>query len=147
MTNHQFFKQVCDLLARVHVNVLGCQLTFALHRDKCDPRPEARIYIQVVYEPSSTTCGKGTSWRGRKWYLSEHMLMDEVVKTAYLAIRTAVEHEVMEGFLISGHRVFDPHTPYDVLMDAGMREVKREDGAPEPVLAMEDRGELDNDMS
>lgn len=121
------FDRVHWLLSMITPSVLGVPLKLFALRDAIDPRPDARVYLQIEYQaPEPHGGGEVKSWRGRKWYLSEYMTDDEVVKTAYLAVRTAVEHEVMEGFLLDGQRVFNPHTPYHVLMDVAVVEVVRE---------------------
>lgn len=32
-------------------------------------------------------------------------------RTAWLAVRLIVEHELMEHFTVAGRRLFDPHSP------------------------------------
>ena len=54
------------------------------------------------------------------------MLEDEVVKTAYLAFKLAVEHEVMEGFTVDGKILFNPHISYSALLAISDCEVKRD---------------------
>jgi hypothetical protein len=51
-------------------------------------------------------------WRGRKWFLSEHMTDGEVVQTALMACLAASEHEIREQFKYRGVSIFDPH--YDI---------------------------------
>jgi hypothetical protein len=63
----------------------------------------------------STRCnrtGEPIKWKGRRWPLSYHMTEGEVVQTAWLAIKQAVEHELREVFLYEGLSIFDPH--YDI---------------------------------
>lgn len=58
-------------------------------------------------------------WRGRKWLLSVHMTVSEVVRTAYKAIQAAEEHEMAENFRYKGVALFDPHRNVDLLVKAG----------------------------
>lgn len=53
--------------------------------------------------------GADLSWRGRKWDLSPHMCVSEVIRTAYKAIQAAEEHEMNECFRYQNIAVFDPH--------------------------------------
>lgn len=73
------------------------------------PSPTLRV---VDYGGTDNVTGKPTSWRGRKWLLSEHMTDGEVVQTIFLATRVAIEHEMREQFLFMGQAIFDPH--YDI---------------------------------
>lgn len=45
----------------------------------------------------------------RKWMLSEHMTPTEIVRTCYLAVRQAEEHEMQENFKFMGRDIFNPH--------------------------------------
>lgn len=48
----------------------------------------------------------------RKWWLSPHMCENEIVRTAYKAVKTAIEHEMDEQFTFKKQRIFDPHMDY-----------------------------------
>lgn len=71
-------------------------------------------YILRVGDPHGVdnVTGAAMPWRGRHWLLSTHMTDGEIVQTAFLAIMTAVEHEMRETFLYEGQAIFDPH--YDI---------------------------------
>lgn len=85
----------------------------------------ARVYIQLYYYALCTKSGKERAYKGRKWYLSEHMTDDEVIKTCYAAFETAVKHEIMEGFKVDGIVVFNPHVNYEELLKISHREITR----------------------
>ncbi len=85
-----------------------------------------RFFIQVTYKAKCNKTGKMQEWHGRKWYLSDHMTNDEVVKTAYAAFKATVEHEIMEGFKINGVVLFNPHVNYLSLIKISNQEVSRE---------------------
>lgn len=53
---------------------------------------------------------------GRKWRLSKHMTDSEIVQTAFLAVRTAQEHELREQFKYKGYAIFNPHFDLDHLV-------------------------------
>ena len=137
MTNQSLIKAQ-NLVDELTAEVLGQQLYFALQRDKKQPAGEGRLYIQCYYTTPCTVTGKDAEWRGRKWYLSDHMSDDEIVKTCYAAFKAAVEHEVMEGFKFAGERVFNPHTPFLTLMVASRHQRFRD--SPIPCAAC-DRGD------
>lgn len=102
-----------------------------IERDNKD-KESGRIFMQVVYTAPNIKNPLGSmyynyeEWHGRKFYLSDHMTVDEIVKTAYLAFKLAVEHEVMEGFTHQGVVVFNPHAHFEALKIASAAEVKRE---------------------
>mgnify|MGYP006951087584 CR=1 FL=1 len=116
-------KKIYELLARCRFNLFG--LSFYI-RAFNDQKGGDRVYIQVSYIDKCRISGKEETWSGRKWYLSEHMADDEIVKTAYAACKTAVEHEIMEGFKVDGKVVFNPHVSFEALLSITDQEVKRE---------------------
>lgn len=48
---------------------------------------------------------------GRDYYLPFGATVGAVVKTAFLAAKVALEHELLEAFHVGGVRPFDPHAP------------------------------------
>lgn len=97
-----------------------------IERDNKNP-DDGRIFMQVVYTAPCVKSGELKEWHGRKFYLSDHMTQDEIVKTAYLAFKLAVEHEIMEGFSMAGRILFNPHVDYIELLYISPREVAREE--------------------
>ena len=87
----------------------------------------SRIFMQVAYSSPCTKTGNMENWSGRKWYLSEFMTDDEIVKTAWCAFEAAVKHEVMEGFKVDGIILFNPHVDFESLLSISANEVKRLD--------------------
>lgn len=116
-------QQVKDLLSRVEMNLLGHQ--FYLRVDHDQKNPGGRVFLQVYYEAICTRTGKEEQWSGRKFYLSEHMLPDEVIKTAWVAFEAAVKHEVMEGFTVDDKILFNPHVNFEELLKISHKEVQR----------------------
>lgn len=56
-------------------------------------------------------------WSGRKWMLSPHMVLSEIVSTAYAAYERAEIHETKEAFRYKGAAVMGPHQHMDELAD------------------------------
>ncbi len=56
-------------------------------------------------------------WTGRKWMLSPHMVLSEIVSTAYAAYERAELHEIKEAFRYKGAAVMGPHQHMDELAD------------------------------
>lgn len=122
--NEQQLQTIRDLVALITADVMGHSVSFHVARDVKQPE-DGRIFIQCSYEAKCTVTNKMKTWKGRKWYLSDHMTQDEVVKTAYAAFKATVEHEVMEGFLFEGRRVFNPHVSFRALLAVSGQEVYR----------------------
>jgi len=115
-------EEIWKLMKRIKVEVLGITFVIKVYRE------DARIYLQLFYFAPDTKTGGTDMWKSRKWILSEHMIADEVIKTAYAAVKMAVEHEVMEGFKVDGTTLFNPHTNFEEILKISHKEVKR-DGA------------------
>lgn len=64
-------------------------------------------FLQLVVPASDTY--NNQEWKSRKWYISPHMVKSEVVQTAFLAVKTAEEHEMREQFRYLGEAIFGPH--------------------------------------
>lgn len=106
------------------MNVFGTEFMLRVERDNLDP-VNGRVFLQVTYDAPCTKTGEVKEWHGRKWYLSEHMTDDEIVKTAWCALEAAVKHETMEGFKVDGIILFNPHVNYSVLLTVSGYEVQR----------------------
>lgn len=120
----QNINRVQTLLSQIETSVLGVPFEIIVRPDQT--YDAGRLFLQVAYTAPCTKTNKPTDYKGRKWYLSSHMTDDEIVKTAYAAVKTAVEHEVMEGFRIGGSPLFNPHTPYTTLMQvAGVEQYRK----------------------
>lgn len=118
-------EQVKKLCESIKMTCLGNE-SFELRVERDNEQPvDGRIFIQVRYNAPCAKAGSWQNWSGRKWYLSKHMTQDEIVKTAFAAFKTAVEHEVMEGFMVGGKILFNPHVDFTELLSISHREVKR----------------------
>lgn len=86
-----------------------------------------RPYLQVYgHGPDPSKGMEDAEWSSRKWWLSPHMCKNEIIRTAYMAVRGAVMHEMDEMFLYRGQQVFSPHINYDIVADM-MAEVNCKD--------------------
>lgn len=65
--------------------------------------------IQASFRRPDTNTGEVAEGMGREWYIRRGASLSAVVKTAWLAITTNIDHETLEGFRFSGARVFGPH--------------------------------------
>ena len=125
-------ERVLQILARITADCLLTDFKFLCKYDDkftlsghVPSDTYGRIYIQVEYRTMCQKSMKLETWKGRKYYLSEYMTDDEVVKTAYVAFKTAVEHEVMEGFRVDNIPLFNPHVNFEELLKISHKEVKR----------------------
>jgi hypothetical protein len=125
-TRSMTLEQVIVLCDKIEMSCLGNK-SFSLRVEKDVKRPDdGRVFIQVIYRAPCVKTGEDKVWTGRKFYLSDHMTQDEVVKTAYLAFELAVKHEIMEGFLVGGKTLFNPHVDFTELLAISQREVTRD---------------------
>lgn len=45
----------------------------------------------------------------RKWYVSPHSCDAEVIRTCFIAVKQAEEHELCERFRFKGKQIYNPH--------------------------------------
>lgn len=76
-----------------------------------------RLYMQVE-DPNGVdnVTNEPLPWAGRKWFLSQHMCVSEIVRTCYKAVQTAAMHELDEKFKYRGVAIYDPHRNVDLLV-------------------------------
>lgn len=116
-------QRVKALVSRITVGLLGNNtFKFVVEQDK---RGGDRIYLQVEYSSPCTKDSEHKIWKGRKWYLSEYMLDNEIIFTAYTAYKMCIEHEIMETFKIDGIILVNPHVDYTELLAISHNEVAR----------------------
>jgi len=115
--------KVIQIIERLTFNILGIDFKINAHVDKLNNY--GRIYLQIAYFAPCTKTGVYQEWVGRKWYLSEFMTDDEVIKTAYAACKATVEHEIMEGFKVDNIILFNPHINYKELLAISHKEITR----------------------
>ncbi len=114
---------VQQIISRISFTIFGQELKIKVSYDNI--HDNGRIYIQVVYDAPCTKTNTIETWKGRKWYLSEFMTTDEIVKTCYVAIESCVKHEVMESFKVDGKILFNPHVNFEILLAVSDNEVFR----------------------
>ena len=81
-----------------------------------------RFFLRVTATTPDSKTGIPYDWNGRKWRLSRHMVKSEIVQTAFLAIKIAVEHEMREEFKYRGVAIFGTHFDVDTLHDMAIKE-------------------------
>jgi len=118
-------QEIEELVSHITFQVLNTKFKFLV---KSDPLG-GRVYVQLAFESPDALTGVLTQWTSRKYYLSEHMLEDEIVKTCYMAAKQCVEHEVMEGFQFDSKVVFNPHVSFRALLSITDQMVLRPDVA------------------
>lgn len=109
---------------RIHMSIFGVLFNLRVEHD--NKYPNGRIFLQVTYNASCNKTGETLEWHGRKWYLSDHMTKDEIIKTAWCAFEAAVKHEIMEGFKVDGKVLFNPHVDFESLLSISDHEIKRD---------------------
>jgi hypothetical protein len=71
--------------------------------------------VQLEFLANDNFTGELRRHKGRKWYVSAHSTKDEIVRTAFLAVKTAREHETREQFKFDGYAIYGPHQDVDDL--------------------------------
>lgn len=117
-------QRVENLIDRISISLLGVTMAYRVDVDQISG---SRIFIQVVYSAPCSSTGMEEEWKGRKWYLSEYMTDDEIVKTAWLAFEIAVRHELLEGFKVDSKKLFNPHTSFENLLNVCVTETTRQE--------------------
>lgn len=118
----QMIDHIKQLVSRITTTCLDKEFVLLVEQDK---KGGDRIYLQISYYSKCSKTGEVDHWKGRKWYLSEYMTDDEVVKTAYVAFEAAVKHEILEGFKVDGKILFNPHVNFEALLTVSDKEVFR----------------------
>ena len=114
--------EIRKLVSQIKFKCLDKDFRILVELDKIYSK---RVYIQVSYVSTCTKSGNSEEWKGRKYYLSEFMTDDEVIKTCYVACESAVKHEIMEGFTVNNIVLFNPHVDYKELLKISNKEIKR----------------------
>lgn len=121
-------KRVQQLLSRVKLKCLEKEFNILIKYDDKYTNitmNDGRVYIQLEYNSTCNKDGDNDYWKGRKWYLSEHMTDDEIIKTCYAAFEACVKHEIMEGFKVDGKMLFNPHINFEALLSISDKEITR----------------------
>jgi hypothetical protein len=71
------------------------------------------FYLQIWFDDLYT----GEKQYCRKWMLYPTMNVSEVVRTAWMAVLAAEEHEARELFRYRGRRIFGPHFDVDAMAE------------------------------
>lgn len=109
----------------VKMELFGKELTFRIDQDQKylgdagdagGNNAHGRPFVQIQCDIPCNDTGKEETHNGRKFYLSPHMTDDEIFKTGYAAYKAFVEHEMMEGFTVTGVRFVDPHTDFKKIL-------------------------------
>jgi hypothetical protein len=69
--------------------------------------------LQIVFTAKDTDSGEFVEQRCRKWYVSSHSTVTEIVRTLYKAGKAALEHEFSETFKYKDIAIFHPHRSVD----------------------------------
>lgn len=74
------------------------------------------IQVQFLGEDTDGS-GKTELQKCRKWFISQHSGDSEIIRSCFLAIRQAEEHELCERFLYKGQQIYNPHLDMDRMAD------------------------------
>lgn len=112
--------EVEDVLLGIEmVGTRFAEWDFAFTVDELTPTNEAAkaavtgdgtpLLLRCSFERPDADTGDMDTGKGRGWFIEADATEDSVVKTAWLAMKQIVDHELMEAFTYNSVRVFDPH--------------------------------------
>ena len=85
------------------------------------------LFIQLKFKEIDSQTGELKEMAGRKWYISSYATEDEVVRTCFLAIMVASEHEIRESFLFKKSKIFGPHISVESLKEISYDIIRRKE--------------------
>lgn len=113
-TNVEPVRQTYDSIKAIVDEIEYNDWDIVLEKDKVSGD---RPYLQIQFMDIDHFTGEPAKQLCRKWYLSYHMTDSEVVRTAYKAVKTALEHERDETFKYKGVPLFNPHHDLNFLVE------------------------------
>ena len=116
-------QRINTLLSRITLSCFG--IDFKVRAEHDNEFENGRVFIQIRYSTFCIKDGCVAEYGGRKFYLSQYMTDDEIVKTVYVAFEACVKHEVMEGFAVDGIVLFNPHINFEELLKISHKEITR----------------------
>jgi hypothetical protein len=129
----QDLESIKALVRDIECKVFGHTFLFKIEEYKGAPQ------LQVVFWAADAETGDTEIQYCRKFILQYTMCNSEVIRTAYKAMQAAIQHELDEGFVFRGVRIFDPHL--DLI---GLAEYIRTDGTLD-VRIPEDQEHVENE--
>ena len=75
------------------------------------------LFLRVIFEAPDLVTKNPEIQKGRNWYLSPWMTGSEILNTAFLAVKTAEEHEMRESFRYKGKAIYGPHFDVEALVE------------------------------
>jgi len=79
------------------------------------------MLMKATYVEEDIQTGSVATQTTRKWYISPHAALSEIVQTAFLCILTSAEHRVREHFKFDGGRPYGPHFNAETLAELSKR--------------------------
>jgi len=116
------FEDIREIINNLSCEILGNDL---LIRFENHPDTE-RMFVQVGAKRKCAYTGEMGEGFGGKYEVSVFSTEDEIVKKVLSGCLAYAEHEIREGFLYKGKRLFNPHMKIDTLMGICEDTVSRE---------------------
>ncbi len=121
---YRTMSEIRDLISRISMTIFD--KVFKIRCEVDNKYDAGRLFVQAIYTAKCNKTGEEKEWHGRKYYLSEYMEDDEIIKTCFTAFKAAVDHEVMEGFKVDGIVLFNPHVKFEELLKVSHLETQRQ---------------------
>lgn len=111
--------EVVGYIEKIRANLPGYEdVLFVPYRAPLEPplvADQVGWLVSTTFQRPDTNTGVVARGEGRQWFIAKGTTESGVVKTAWLAAKQIVEHELMEAFRYMGDRIFDPHKTIDAL--------------------------------
>lgn len=107
--------QIMEVLGRIN---FGPSFPLKAMTWVLSPMKHGGCFLSYRFLRPDRETGEEDWGESRQEWIPKYSTPSAVVKTAFVIAKLTVEHEVMEGFLYEGVRLFDPHYPVEDLMVA-----------------------------
>lgn len=109
-------EEIQEILDKVNLTGIFKEWKFILKADGFDSNGSERWTLQILGKGPCSITGEIENWSSRKFFITQFMCHNEIIRTAKMAFERAVEHERDECFTYDGVVVETPHVNYDLVV-------------------------------
>ena len=108
--------EIQGILDKVKLTGIFESWKFALKDDGADKSGNARWTLQILGRGPCSVTGEMEDWSSRKFFVTQFMCHNEIIRTAKMAFDRAVEHERDECFKFDDVVIYTPHINYELVV-------------------------------
>jgi len=109
-------QEIQGILDKIELKGIFKSWKIVLKADGLDAKGNERWTLQLLGRSPCSVTGEMEDWSGRKFFITQFMCHNEIVRTAKMAFDRAVEHERDEYFQYDGVAVDTPHKNYKLIV-------------------------------